>query len=241
MYAYFGSGESKMMNLIKKMIKGAFVLILVFILSCVAIDQYVAINANRFINKENMGSANVVLVLGARVTPQKEPSPVLAERLDSAIKMYEEGIAKKVIVSGDHDSIYYNEVGVMKAYLVENGIPEQDIFMDHAGFSTYESMVRAKEIFGLESLIVTTQSYHLKRAVYIGRVLGIETFGVSADEGFNLYVLRYRYREMLARIKDFMYVHIVKPDPTYLGDPISIQGDGRITEEMWPIIGTTTP
>lgn len=229
-----------MIKLVKKLIKGILILTLIFILSCVAIDQYVALSASRFIDKDRTPSADVVLVLGARVTPQKEPSLMLAERLDAAINVYNGGHASKVIVSGDHDSIYYNEVGVMKSYLVENGIPEQDIFMDHAGFSTYESMVRAKEIFGVESVIITTQNYHLKRAVYIARVLGMEAYGVPADTGFNPYVLRYRYREMLARIKDFMYVHIVKPDPTYLGDPISIQGDGRITEEMWPVIGTTT-
>ena len=227
-----------MINLVKKLLKGIVILTLIFIIACLAIDQFVAISASRFINTNDMESADVVLVLGARVTPQKEPSLMLAERLDAAIKIYKEGHVSKVIVSGDHDSIYYNEVGVMKAYLVENGVPEQDIFMDHAGFSTYESMVRAKEIFGLESVIITTQNYHLKRAVYIARVLGMEAYGVSADSGFNPYLLKYRYREMLARIKDFVYVHIMKPDPTHLGDPISIQGDGRITEKLWPAIAS---
>lgn len=228
------------LNGIKKLIKGLFIVVLAFVLGCVAIDQFVALSASRYINEDNVPDVDVVLVLGARVTPQKEPSLMLAERLDAAIGVYNEGHADKVIVSGDHDSVYYNEVGVMKAYLVENGIPEQDIFMDHAGFSTYESMVRAQEIFGVNSLIISTQGYHLKRAVYIARALGMDAYGVTADEGFNPYVLKYRYRELLARIKDFVYVHIVRPEPTHLGDPISIQGDGRITEEMWPVIGVST-
>ncbi len=80
----------------------------------------------------------------------------------------------------------------------------------------------------------------MKRAVYIARALGMDAYGVTADDGFNPYVLKYRYRELLARIKDFLYVHIVRPEPTHLGEPISIQGDGRVTEEMWPIIGVST-
>ncbi len=138
-------------NWIKKLVKAVCIIVLAFILGCVAIDQFVALSASRYIDKKNIENTDVILVLGARVTPQKEPSLMLAQRLDTAIKVYNEGYSNKIIVSGDHDSVYYNEVGVMKAYLVEKGIPEKDIFMDHAGFSTYESMVRAKEIFGVES------------------------------------------------------------------------------------------
>jgi len=232
-----GSGESHMQT-IKKILKGIGILLLVFVLTCVAIDQFVAISASRFINLDTYPETDVVLVLGARVTPQKKPSLMLAERLDAAIFIYNSGQVNKILVSGDHDSLYYNEVGVMKAYLVEQGIPETDIFMDHAGFSTYESMVRAQEIFGVDSLIVSTQNYHLKRAVYIARVLGMEAYGISADKEFNPSVMKYRSREFLARIKDFMYVHIVKPEPTHLGEPISIEGDGRITEGLGPVIGT---
>lgn len=234
-----GSGEREMKTIIK-ILKGICISALVFVLGLVAVDQFVAMSASRYIDLNEAPDVEVILVLGASITPQKEPSLMLAERLDAAIEIYKEGHSDKIIVSGDHDSIYYNEVGVMKAYLVENGIPEQDIFMDHAGFSTYESMVRAKEIFGVESLIISTQSYHLKRAVYIARALDMEGYGVTADDGFNPYVLKYRYREFLARIKDFVYVHVVRPEPTHLGDPISIQSDGRITEEMWPIIGVST-
>lgn len=217
------------LNKLVKLIKFAAAMVLIFVLTCLAIDQYVALSARPYINVKDLEKTEVVLVLGARVTPQKQPSLMLAERLDAAIDVYTRGKAEKILVSGDHDSIYYNEVGVMKAYLVERGIPEKDIFMDHAGFSTYESVVRAKEIFGVKRLIISTQAYHLKRAVYIARALDMEAYGISADEGFNPYVLKYRYRELLARIKDFFYVHVVKPDPTHMGEPISIKGDGRAT------------
>ncbi len=202
---------------------------LTVIVICVGIDQFVALSASRYIDVKNMPHSEVILVLGARVTPQKEPSAMLADRLDAAIEAYNKGYADKILVSGDHDSIYYNEVGVMKAYLVENGIPEKKVVMDHAGFSTYESMVRAKEIFGVESLIVSTQGYHLKRAVYTARALGMDAYGIKADKRFDLYVLKYRPREFLARLKDFVYVHIMRPEPTYLGEPISINDDEQIS------------
>ncbi len=117
-----------------KLIKFLAALVLIFVLSCVAIDQFVALSARPYIDVKNLENTEVVLVLGARVTPQKQPSLMLAERLDAAIDVYSQGQADKILVSGDHDSIYYNEVGVMKAYLVERGIPEKDIFMDHAAF-----------------------------------------------------------------------------------------------------------
>ncbi len=202
------------------------ILAVTVMLICVGIDQFVALSASRYIDKEDMPKADVILVLGAHVTPKKEPSAMLAERLDAAIEAFEKGLASKILVSGDHDSIYYNEVGVMKAYLVEKGIPESQIVMDHAGFSTYESMVRAKAIFGVERLIISTQGYHLKRAVYTARALGMEGYGIKADKNYELYAMKYRPREFLARIKDFVYVHIMRPEPTYLGEPISIQ-DGQ--------------
>ncbi len=210
------------MNVIKKTIKGLCTLVLVFVLTCVLIDQFVALSASQYINPEKFEDVDVVLVLGARVTPQKKPSLMLEQRLNAAMQVYEEGYAKKILVSGDHDSLYYNEVGVMKAYLVEKGIPETDIIMDHAGFSTYESVVRAKDIFCIDKVIISTQNYHLKRAVYTARAIGMEAYGVSADQGFNPNMMRYRSREFLARIKDFVYVHIVKPEPTQLGDPVSV-------------------
>jgi len=225
------------MNTIKKIFKGLCVSVLVFVFCCVAIDQFVALSADRYIDVDELPNSGVVLVLGARVTPQKKPSDMLADRLDRALEVYNSGYAQKILVSGDHGSLYYNEVGVMKAYLVERGVPEGDIFMDHAGFSTYESMVRAKEIFGVKELIISTQGYHLKRAVYIARVLGMDAYGVSADQHFYPSIAKYRSRELLARVKDFMYVHVMRPDPTYLGDPISMQGSSGI-DGLSPVLAT---
>lgn len=222
-YAYNGSGEGYMKT-IKNVLRTATALVLIFILGCVAIDQFVSISASQFINKPEQMSGDVILVLGAHVTPQKKPSEMLADRLDTALELYENGVSDKILVSGDHSSLYYNEVAVMKAYLVERGVPERDIYMDHSGFSTYESVVRAKAIFGVDSLVISTQAYHLKRAVYIARALGLDAYGVSADIQLYPGIFRYRGREFLARIKDFFYVHVVRPEPTHLGEPTPIRG-----------------
>ncbi|MBR2471712.1 MAG: YdcF family protein, partial [Clostridia bacterium] len=119
----------------------------------------------------------------------------------------------------------------MKRAAVDAGIPSEDVFMDHAGFSTYESMYRARDIFEADKIIIVTQEYHLYRAIYIARELGIEAYGVSSDYG-NIYggqSIR-ENREILARFKDFVKV-IFKPEPTYLGETIPVSGDGDNTND----------
>lgn len=170
-----------------------------------------------------------IIVLGAQVKPDGTPSMMLADRLDTAIKLYKEGVAPKLLLSGDDGQVEYNEVKSMLEYSKAQGIPEKDIFLDHAGFSTYESLYRAQYIFGVKSAIVVTQKYHEYRALYIGQRLGIDVKGVSAVD-VQYYNQFFRdVREVLARDKDF-FMCIVKPDPTYLGDKIDISGDGRVTQ-----------
>ena len=117
-------------------------------------------------------SHDCIIVLGAGLWDDK-PSPMLKDRLEKGISLYKAGAAPKLLMSGDHGRTGYNEVQVMKQYAIDAGVPSEDIFMDHAGFSTYESMIRARDIFGVTSPIVVTQKYHLYRAVYIGKSLGI--------------------------------------------------------------------
>jgi vancomycin permeability regulator SanA len=131
-------------------------------------------------------------------------------------------------MSGDHGQKNYDEVNTMKQYAVDAGIPASDIFMDHAGFSTYESVYRAKEIFGAEKIIIVTQRYHLYRALHIANAFGLEAYGVSADlRSYRGQTYR-DIREILARNKDFITA-IFKPKPTYLGETIPIFGDGNLT------------
>lgn len=174
-------------------------------------------------------AADCIIVLGAGVR-NGAPSPMLQDRLDTAIALYKSGAAKKLLMSGDHGQLDYDEVGVMKEYAINNGVPSEDIFMDHAGFSTYEAVYRAKEVFKVESAIIVTQEYHLYRALYIASSFGIKAHGVSADVRPYAGQLYYDLREFLARTKDFFQC-IVKPLPTYLGDALPISGNGNITND----------
>ncbi len=175
--------------------------------------------------------AEAILILGARVYSETRVSPMLHDRLEQGLELYRAGKAPKIIVSGDNGQEEYDEVNAMKRFLVDRGVPEADIFMDHAGFSTYESMYRARDIFGVEKALVVTQGYHLKRAVYVGRALGVEAYGVPSDPRSYVGAERREAREILARTKDFLLVHTTRPEPTYLGEAYAISGDGRATHD----------
>ena len=170
-----------------------------------------------------------ILVLGAGVWGDK-PSPMLEDRLLEGIKLYEEGVSPKIMMTGDNGTNGYDEVNVMKNYAKERGVPSEDIFMDHAGFSTYESVYRAKAIFEVERVVIVTQEYHLYRALYIANQLGLEAYGVPSDPRQYVGALYREVREILARNKDFVQ-SIFKPKPTYLGEVIPIFGDGNLTND----------
>lgn len=178
-----------------------------------------------------------ILVLGCYVHDSGRPSDMLADRLRRGIELYQSGAAPKLLMSGDHGREDYNEVKAMKLEAMEAGIPSEDIFMDHAGFSTYESIFRARDVFGADKIIIVTQEYHLYRALYVANALGVEAYGVASD--YHAYVGQaYReLREILARNKDFA-TGILKPDPTYLGEVIPVSGDGNLTndEDLEPLL-----
>lgn len=173
--------------------------------------------------------AQCILVLGASVLPDGTPSEMLQHRLDVGIDLYKQGVAPKMIMSGDNGTESYNEVQAMKAYAVKKGVPSEDIFCDHAGFSTYESMYRAQAIFGVERMVVVTQSYHLYRALYTADALGMQVCGVPSD--LNTYSGQpyYDFREVFARTKDFFQV-MIHAKPTFEGDPISLDQSGDLVE-----------
>ena len=171
-----------------------------------------------------------ILVLGCFVKDDGRPSDMLHDRLTRGVELYDLGAAPKLLMSGDHGREEYDEVAAMKQFAIDEGIPSEDVFMDHAGFSTYESVYRAKEIFQADKILIVTQEYHLYRALYIANQLGVEAYGVSSD--YHTYVGQFMrdFREMLARVKDCATC-IFKPEPTYLGDAIPIFGDGNITND----------
>lgn len=171
-----------------------------------------------------------ILVLGCGLRRDGEPSHMLSDRLDTAIEAYRMGLAPKLLMSGDHGRAEYDEVNAMKEYAMERGVPSSDIFMDHAGFSTYESMYRAKAIFQCERVVVVTQRYHLFRALADARAMGMEATGIRADVRPYARQWYFSLREAAARVKDTLYC-IAKPAPTYLGQSIPIFGDGNLTND----------
>ena len=175
-------------------------------------------------------SADCAIILGCQVLPSGQPSTMLRHRLETGAELYFSGKVRKIIVSGDHGADHYDESNTMKSYLIDMGIRSEDIFMDHAGFSTYDTMKRAKEVFGVESAVIVTQKYHLYRAMYIGKMNGIEVCGVSASlerYGGQLY---YDIREYAARCKDFLLT-LFNASPVFLGEPIDISGSGDVTND----------
>ena len=171
-----------------------------------------------------------ILVLGCQVKSDGVPSDMLHDRLRRGVELYNMGAAPKLLMSGDHGRTEYNEVGAMKHFALEAGIASEDIFMDHAGFSTYESVCRAKEIFQVKKVIIVTQKYHLYRAVYIAQALGLDAYGVASDYRSYTGQAGYDLREALARVKDFGTA-IFKPAPTYGGKVIPISGNGDLTND----------
>lgn len=217
----------------KQTFKILIIFISIMILGPNLINDYVVFSTKDKIIEEKdydkLQDIDCILVLGAGAWGNS-PSPLLGDRLDKGIELYEKGIAPKILMSGDHGQIEYDEVNVMKDYALEKNIPSQDIFMDHAGFSTYESMYRAKAIFKAKKIVIVTQEYHLYRSLYIAEKLGLDAYGIATIE--NNYSGQYYRdaREFLARNKDFVKV-IFKPKPTYLGEEIPITGNGNITND----------
>ena len=169
-----------------------------------------------------------IIVLGCQVKANGVPSDMLRDRLTRGIELYTLGAAPKLLMSGDHGRVEYDEVGTMKQYAIDAGIPSTDIFKDHAGFSTYETVYRAKEVFDARRVIIVTQEYHLYRALYIAEKRGREAYGVASD--YHTYVGQSMRegREILARCKDFA-ISVWKPEPTFLGDVIPVSGSGDVT------------
>lgn len=222
----------------KKILKYVIIVILILVIIVFSINAYVVANSkNKIITREDakkITDVDCIIVLGAGIWGDG-PSPMLQDRLDEAIALYKENVSLKIIMSGDHGREDYDEVNIMKNYAIENGVPSENIFMDHAGFSSYESMYRAKEIFEAKKVIVVTQKYHLFRALYIGEQLGLEAYGVNSDPRSYVGAIYRECREILARNKDFFQC-IFKTKPTYLGETIPVSGNGDITNDKTNII-----
>lgn len=221
-------------NFFKKWLHRLFICLLIMAVAALGLNFYVLASAYPAIyHDENIPSADYdcILILGCSVLATGTPSAMLKDRLDRGISLYQAGLAPKIIVSGDHGSAEYDEVNAMKNYCLEQGVPSEDVFMDHAGFSTYESLYRARDIFQADNIIIVSQKYHLYRAEYIAHALDINAVAVSADyHRYRGQVYR-EAREILARDKDFFFA-LIKPLPTFLGESIPISGNGNLTNDQ---------
>ena len=177
-----------------------------------------------------LADVDCVLVLGCLVKENGVPGDMLSDRLRRGVEVYESGASDKLLMSGDHGREDYDEVDAMKRYAVDAGVASANVFMDHAGFSTYESLYRARDVFCAKKIIIVTQEYHLYRALYIAEKLGLEAYGVAADYRSYIGQQARDIREVLARVKDFG-TSIFQPKPTYLGETIPVWGDGNLTND----------
>ncbi len=217
------------MKIIKKLFSILLCVAVVGVAAVTGINFFVKLSTEKYIlSPEEAGDGyDCILVLGCGVYG-KTPSDMLEDRLLRGIELYEKGASPKMLMSGDHGEKYYDEVNVMKQYAIDRGVPSENIFMDHAGFSTYESMYRARDIFEVKKVLIVTQDYHLHRAIYNARALGLDACGVASDQRTYSGQLYRDIREILARNKDFVY-SIIQPEPTYLGETIPVNGNGNAT------------
>ena len=224
----------KYIKVLKKMMV-TFICILVIILcgALVIINNVQAKGEKRIVTKDTLPEkVDAIIVLGAGVREDGTPSDILTDRLSTSLDILNMGVEGKLLLSGDHGREGYNEVGTIKEYILKNSnIKEKDIFLDHAGFSTYDSIYRAKDIFKVESAIIVTNEYHLPRALYLAEKLGIDAYGYTSDKREYYYMDAYKKREKIAQLKDFLFVNVLKPEPKFLGDSIPVNtSDGRDTE-----------
>ena len=202
-------------------------------LASMAINAGMILAARKYVytSAGDVPQRTAVLILGSQ-TRGRRLSRVLQDRVDAGISLMETGKGKKLLLSGDHGQRYYDEVNAMRLYVLSDApdIPEEDIFMDHAGFSTWDSMYRARDVFEVKDLIVVTQKFHISRAVCIARSLGLNAvgYGINQDRFKGRSLRNWHLREYMARLKAFYYI-LTKPKPRYLGDKIPITGDGRAT------------
>ncbi|HVU75557.1 MAG TPA: ElyC/SanA/YdcF family protein [Candidatus Paceibacterota bacterium] len=212
-----------MISLLRKILIG--ILIAAALLLTIPIAMRISVQRYIYTSVEAVPKAEAALVLGASVV-RGQPSPILGARADAAIALYKAGTVSKILVTGDNGELSHDEVTPVKNYLLEHGVAAGDIFLDHAGFDTYSSMYRARDVFDAHSIVIVTQDFHLPRSVFIARQLGLDARGLVAEGGETSL---YEYlREVPAAIKALLNIAEHRT-PKYLGDQIPLTGDGSTT------------
>jgi len=215
--------KKKKRSIVLSCVAAAAVLVVLINVHVIATAVPLIVSADEAVLLFGENKADCILVLGASVS-EYGPSLMLADRLDKGLDLFELGISRMMLLSGDNGTIEYNEVQAMKDYVLKNGadigLTPSNIYLDYAGFSTYDSLVRAKDIFGAESVVIVTQRYHLYRAVYIGKTIGLDVIGVAAKDTAHGQAAR-DLREIPARFKDFILSN-TGFTPRVMGDPVPL-------------------
>jgi len=164
----------------------------------------------------NSPSAPVAIVFGAGYNGTAL-SDVLFDRVTTGVQLYKAGKVHKLLMTGDNGRTGYSEPDAMKAAAIERGVPAKDIYCDYAGFHTYDSLYRARDIFGVKRAILVTQTYHLHRALYTGRKLGLDVAGVAAEHRVYVHQRVYNEREFVSTIAAWIDLNVTHPLPHFLG------------------------
>lgn len=188
-----------------------------------AAAAYMAGDSGIYADPENVPRAPVALVFGAGLTLDGHPSPMLADRVDAAVQLYHAGRVDRLLMTGDNSRVGYDEVTTMKARAVSQGVPAERVNLDYAGFRTYDSCYRARDVFGIDRAVLVTQRYHLPRALYLARSFGIDAAGLSAGRESYPGQDYYNLRELAALAVSWYEVNVTHPMPQYLGDPVDLE------------------
>ena len=196
---------SRIKDTVKKLLKIIGIALVIMLAVCIAANAVVILSTNSKVKsfEDFDGQYDYIIVLGCGIIDNSIPTDLMADRLDTAIRLYNSGAAPMMLLSGDHRVDEYNEVAVMKNYMLDHGVPEEVILCDDLGLSTGETMQRAAQLFDVHSAVIVTQKYHLNRALYLAENYGIECEGVIATGHTFVYQAYYSGREFLARVKDF--------------------------------------
>lgn len=181
---------------------------------------------NRIYQKDDAPRERLAIVFGAGLRRDGTPTPILRDRVETAASLYTSGKVEKLLMSGDNSFLYYNEPEAMRQYAISLGVPDHAIALDHAGRRTYDTCYRAKAIFGMESALLVTQKFHLPRALFLCNALGLDAYGVEANNRNywrgSLFI--WNFREQLATVGAFLDVYVNSPMPV-LGEPEPLFAD----------------
>jgi SanA protein len=203
------------------------------LLSTVFANVWIKRSADPYVFRavDDVPRRRVAIVPGARVYRSGRVSSVLADRLEAAVDLYRAGKVDRILASGDHAGDDYDEVNPMYRWLLDHGVRDEDIFLDHAGLRTLDTMERAKRVFLVDEAVVCTNEFHLHRSVFLARRAGIDAVGLVSDRRAYQAPVRNAVREHFARTKAFLDGYVFRPDPAHLGDPIPIDGDPAATRD----------